>query len=324
MGVKIVEPVPLLTRCRAEATALARALYHKPGRAAFRKRLDGLPEPAREEIRLSFGWLEEPRRAEEARIGGGVKLTHLRERFGESREGFNVLYLVSSLLHLVPHVEELVAWAKRRGVAVVWNQNGVAYPAWCGANYPWFNEPMRRLIAQADHVVYQSAFCRACADRYLGEVSAPAEVQWNPVDTRHFSPSAQAPPTNVWQLLAMGTNHSFYRVRASLETLRELLRRGISARLTIAGEMRWPEGDRGVSRTRATARSRAPAATLHAGGSSRALSPRARAPSSEIQGSLPDGADRGDGLRRSGRRLAQRGNARTRRVRGGTACGRAG
>jgi glycosyltransferase involved in cell wall biosynthesis len=247
MGVKIVESVPLLTRCRGEATALARTLYHAPGRAAFRKRLEALPEPARGGIRLNFGWLEEPLRAEEARIGGGVKLAHLRERFGETREGFNVLYLVSSVLHLVPHVEELVAWAKRRGVAVVWNQNGVAYPAWCGANYPWFNEPMRRLIAQADHVVYQSAFCHACADRYLGEVSAPAEVLWNPVDTRHFAPTEGAPPTNVWQLLAMGTNHSFYRVRASLETLRELLRRGISARLTIAGEMRWPEGDREVA-----------------------------------------------------------------------------
>jgi glycosyltransferase involved in cell wall biosynthesis len=248
MGVKIVEPVPLLTRCRGEATALARTLYHAPGRATFRKRLEALPDPARDGgIHLNFGWLEEPRRAEEARIGGGVKLTHLRERFGERREGFNILYLVSSVLHLVPHVQELVAWAKGRGVAVVWNQNGVAYPAWCGANYPWFNEPMRRLIAQADHVVYQSAFCRACADRYLGEVSEPAEVLWNPVDTRHFSPPEEAPSTNVWQLLAMGTNHSFYRVRASLETLRALLHRGISARLTIAGEMRWPEGDREVA-----------------------------------------------------------------------------
>jgi glycosyltransferase involved in cell wall biosynthesis len=247
MGVKIVEPVPLPARFRSDAIAIARTLYHAPGRAAFRNRLEKLPAPVRGEIRLSFGWLEEPRRAEEARIGGGVKLTHLRERFGEAREGFNVLYLVSSVLHLVPHVEELVAWARRRGVAVVWNQNGVAYPAWCGANYPWFNEPMRRLVAQADHVVYQSAFCRACADRYLGEVSAPAEVLWNPVDTRHFSPADDAPPANVWQLLAMGTNHSFYRVRTSLEALRALLRRGISARLTIAGEMRWPEGDREVA-----------------------------------------------------------------------------
>jgi glycosyltransferase involved in cell wall biosynthesis len=247
MGVKIVDPVSLPTRFRGDAIAIARTLYHAPGRAAFRRRLDALPAPARDDVRLSFGWLEEPRRAEEARIGGGVKLTHLRERFGETREGFNVLYLVSSVLHLVPHVEELVKWAKRRGVAVVWNQNGVAYPAWCGANYPWFNEPMRRLIAQADHVVYQSAFCRACADRYLGAVSAPAEVLWNPVDIRHFSPAEVLPPTNVWQLLAMGTNHSFYRVRASLETLRALLRRGASARLTIAGEMRWPGGDREVA-----------------------------------------------------------------------------
>jgi glycosyltransferase involved in cell wall biosynthesis len=175
-----------------------------------------------------------------------VKLGHLRARFGEAREGFNVLYLVSSVLHLVPHVEELVDWAKRRGVRVVWNQNGVAYPAWCGADYPWFNEPMRRLITRADHVVYQSAFCQECADRYLGAVSVPAEVLWNPVDVRHFSPAEQPPSGNVWQLLAMGTNHAAYRVAASLETLAALVRRGFSVRLTIAGEFRWPGGDRDV------------------------------------------------------------------------------
>ena len=247
MGVKIVEPVPLPVRFRGDAIAIARTLYHAPGRAAFRRRLDELPAPARGDVRLNFGWLAEPQRAEEARIGGGVKLTHLRERFGEARAGFNVLYLVSSVLHLVPHVEELVAWAKRRGVTVVWNQNGVAYPAWCGSNYPWFNAPMRRLRAQADYIIYQSEFCRACADRYLGPCEVPGEVLWNPVDIQAFSPAENAPPSHVWQLLAMGTNHSFYRVKSSLETLAELMRRGISARLTIAGEMRWKDGDREVA-----------------------------------------------------------------------------
>jgi glycosyltransferase involved in cell wall biosynthesis len=154
---------------------------------------------------------------------------------------------VSSLLHLVPHAEELVAWAKRRGVAFVWNQNGVAYPAWCGGNYPWFNEPMRRLIAQADHVVYQSAFCRDCADRYLGPAAGPTEVLWNPVDLARFTPAAEMPPTNVWELLAMGTNHAFYRVKASLDALAALVRRGMSVRLTIAGEFRWDGGDAEVA-----------------------------------------------------------------------------
>jgi glycosyltransferase involved in cell wall biosynthesis len=247
MGVKIVEPVSAWERARHEAVAAARLAYHAPGRATFRRRLQALPPKAGEGIHPNFGWIEPPVRENEARIGGGVKLAHLRDRFGEAREGFNVLYLVSSVLHLVPHVEELVAWAKRRGIPVVWNQNGVAYPAWSGTQYPWFNEPMRRLIAQADHVVYQSAFCRDCADRYLGPVTAPAEVLWNPVDLAVFSPASSPPPPNVWELLAMGTNHSFYRVRASLDALAALVRRGVSVRLTIAGEFRWPDGDREVA-----------------------------------------------------------------------------
>ncbi|MDD5198726.1 MAG: glycosyltransferase family 4 protein [Terrimicrobiaceae bacterium] len=247
MGVRIVEPVPALDWAMREAIARAGELYHAPGRAAFRRQLEALPPPAKEGIRLNFGWIEPPPRAEETRIGGGVKLEHLRERFGEAAEGFNVLYLVSSVLHLVPHAGELAAWAKRRGIAIVWNQNGVAYPAWCGPGYPWFNEPMRRLIAQADHVVYQSAFCRDCADRYLGRVDAPSEVLWNPVNLARFTPGSQPPPANVWELLAMGTNHAFYRVRASLDALAALMHRGMSVRLTIAGEFRWEGGARQVA-----------------------------------------------------------------------------
>jgi glycosyltransferase involved in cell wall biosynthesis len=247
MGVKIVEPVPALVRLREEAEDLARRAYHSPGRAAFRRRLETLPAPQSGSIRLNFGWIDDPERETETRIGGGVKLMHLRERFGEAREGFNVIYLVSSLLHLIPHVGELVAWAKTRRISVVWNQNGVAYPAWCGSHYPWFNEPMRSLITQADQVVYQSEFCRDCADRYLGVVTAPAEVLWNPVDLAHFSPGPNLPPTNVWELLAMGTSHAFYRVQASLDALATLMKRGMSARLTIAGELRWEGADREVA-----------------------------------------------------------------------------
>jgi glycosyltransferase involved in cell wall biosynthesis len=150
------------------------------------------------------------------------------------------------VLHLVPHAEELVAWAKRNAVLFVWNQNGVAYPAWRGSDYPWFNEPMRRLIAQADHVIYQSEFCRDCADRYLGSVDTPSEVLWNPVDVKQFSPALTSPPMNVWELLAMGTNHAVYRVQASLDALAELIRRGFSVRLTIAGEFRWENGNREI------------------------------------------------------------------------------
>ncbi|MGC1481312.1 MAG: glycosyltransferase family 4 protein [Chthoniobacterales bacterium] len=239
---RIVEPVSVAARIRYDLREVARSVAYAPRAAAFRGRLGRLAAPGEG---VNYGWIEEPTRVGETRIGGGVKLGHLRERFGETREGFSVVYLVSSLLHLIPNAEELVDWAKRAGVAVVWNQNGVAYPAWAGEFYPWFNEPMRRLIGRADFVVYQSAFCRESADRYLGEVDGPSEVLWNPVNLDRFCPGAEVsvgeqygltPPV---RLLAMGTCHSFDRVRASVDCLAELSRRGVDAELTVAGELRW-------------------------------------------------------------------------------------
>ncbi len=164
MGVRIVEPVPVVAGVRYRAREIVRSMVHAPGAAAYRRSLIGLDQ---RDAAINFGWIDEPPRPAEALIGGGVKLTHLRERFGEGRRGFSAIYLVSSLLHLMPHVEALVEWAKESGVPVVWNQNGVAYPAWCGDFYPWFNDPMRRCIELADRVVYQSEFCR----RRLGSVS---------------------------------------------------------------------------------------------------------------------------------------------------------
>jgi glycosyltransferase involved in cell wall biosynthesis len=239
--VRIVEPVPAGARVRHGLREAARSVFRAPSRAAFLRNLERCAPAERREVRLNFGWLAEPK-ARDVGIGGAVKLAHLRDRFGEARERFNVLYLVSSILHLIPFPDELVRWAKRRGVKVVWNQNGVAYPAWCGEDYPWFNAPMARLIREADHVIYQSAFCKQSADRYLGAVNAPAEVLWNPVDARQFLPGGPLDAA-CWELLAMGTNHAFYRVKASIDCLGALIEGGVNARLTIAGEMRWPGGD---------------------------------------------------------------------------------
>jgi len=243
-AVKIVETISVLAHLRFAMIERLRHMYHMRGRVAFRARLAGLTAVAgAEEIRPNFGWLTDPARPAEARIGGAVKLDHLRDAFGESRDEFSVLYLISSILHLIPFPDELILWAKKNRIPVVWNQNGVAYPAWCGSFYPWFNAPMRNLIHRADYVVYQSAFCRDSADRYLGAVGAPSKILWNPVDLYRFSPSeneSSSSEQRPWRLLAMGTNHAFYRVRSALDCLAALRAKGRDAHLMIAGELRWP------------------------------------------------------------------------------------
>jgi glycosyltransferase involved in cell wall biosynthesis len=170
--------------------------------------------------------------------GGRVKLTHLADRWPES-ELFNVLYLVSSAPP--PFAGELVRWAKNRGAKFVWNQNGVGFPAWAGVRAWEKNLPMRRLLRMADHVVYQSEFCRESADRWLEPASCPSSVLINPVDTAIFKP--EPAPVESWRLLAAGTHYQPFRVIGALETLRVLLDAGHRATLTVAGELRWQNAE---------------------------------------------------------------------------------
>jgi glycosyltransferase involved in cell wall biosynthesis len=215
-----------------------------PERRAARRRAAAVTVSSAREPRPNYGRVEESGAA--LPIGGEVKLGHLRARFGDHTDGFNLLYLVSSALP--PQVMELVRVAKARGAKLVWNQNGIAYPGFYGDFYPWFNRTMAALLPWADHVVYQSRFCRESADRYLGQASCSREILFNPVDLEKFRPRETALPDSTWELLCAGTSHSFYRVKAPLEALRILRDRGRPVRLTIAGEFRWRGGSGEVAR----------------------------------------------------------------------------
>ncbi|MGH8048469.1 MAG: hypothetical protein ACREKL_14605, partial [Chthoniobacterales bacterium] len=65
-----MEPVPALERLRNEALFAARRAYHSPGRRRYLSRLQSLPSPARDGVRVNFGWIGNVDREEEARIGG--------------------------------------------------------------------------------------------------------------------------------------------------------------------------------------------------------------------------------------------------------------
>jgi glycosyltransferase involved in cell wall biosynthesis len=174
--------------------------------------------------------------------GGRVKLKHLAQEYPEKKLLTNIVYLVSSA---VPkHAEVLVRYLKGRGVKFVWNQNGVAYPAWDGDNYKVTNLKLASLLHMADYVVYQSEFCRLSANRYLGEAKVPSKVLYNPVDTERFSPSNNPPPLDIWCLLITGTHLQSDRVLLVLKTLAGLKNRGQNAKLIIAGRLAWPDGDR--------------------------------------------------------------------------------
>lgn len=216
-----------------------RAAVDWPGAQLFALRLRAAGwEPARSGPVLSYG-AALPRESGAVVHGGRVKLTHLDRAFPESATTANVLYLVSSAIP--PHARELVRFAKKRGVKFVWNQNGVGFPGWAGAEAETFNAPMRALRRLADFVVYQSEFCRVSSEEFLGPSSAPYAVLLNPVDLAAFHPHPVAGET--WQLLAAGTHMEAERVTRAIATLAELRRRGRRAELTVAGEFRWPGAD---------------------------------------------------------------------------------
>ena len=175
--------------------------------------------------------------------GGRVKLRHLARVWPE-QEHFNLLYLVSSAPP--KFALELVAWAKARGVKFVWNQNGVAYPAWYGTRSEELNGPMRALRQQADYIFNQSEFCRQCADRFLGPVHVPDEIAYNCVDIDHFSPAAP-PSGSACRLLAAGSHYEPARVFLVLETVAELLRRNFPVELQLAGRLAWSDAESAVT-----------------------------------------------------------------------------
>ncbi len=165
--------------------------------------------------------------------GGVVKVQRLAEVFPNRPRDFDLVYLVSSAPPA--RAARVVRSARRAGARVVWNQNGVAYPGWAGRRTGQINRPMARALHAADHVLFQSEFCKLSSDRFLGERRGPWEVLHNPVDTAQFIPGA--PPRELTLLLG-GTQYQRYRLETALETLALLP----GARLIVTGALNWGRG----------------------------------------------------------------------------------
>jgi len=165
----------------------------------------------------------------EAVAGGSGKFQRLAQRFPNSPDGFSLLYLGSTWLprDLAP----LLRLARRRRIPVAVNQSGVAYPGWAGAATEQANRPFGRALRAADHVLYQSEFCKRSADAFLGGPPGSWEVLYNAVDVDHFRPGA---PTQEGPVLLLGGDQTpGYRLEVALHTLARLP----DARLIVTGRL---------------------------------------------------------------------------------------
>ena len=187
-------------------------------------------------LRVFYGHDRIPAPEEPAR-GGTAKFQRLVTRFPNRPADFTLLYLGSSWL---PRDLRPLLWiARRRGAPVVVNQNGVGYPAWAGADTDDVNRPLRRALLAAEHVLYQSEFCKRSADLFLGEPPGEWEVLPNAVDVEHFSPAAEPPPDGPVLLLG-GDQLQPYRLELALRTFALSRPRHPGARLLVSGHHAVP------------------------------------------------------------------------------------
>lgn len=179
--------------------------------------------------------------------GGAVKLTYLAENFPHRFPAAGLLYAVSSVAH--PLQREILEAAKSRGLKIIVNQNGVAFPAWAGDNYEDANRSLKQLISFADFIVYQSRFCRDSAGRYISPPDVSSKIIYNPVDTRLFSPDAGSAKPQAVTLLLGGNQYEKYRLELALQTLQTLHQDIPNAKLIVTGNL-WLPPDEAESWTK--------------------------------------------------------------------------
>jgi glycosyltransferase involved in cell wall biosynthesis len=188
---------------------------------------------AAQETKLNLAGVLPPPDSQKIIHGGKVKLIALRERFGDTWKGFNTAYFVSSGLPFAPAM--WLRLYKLFGIKTLWNQNGLAYPAWAKERTDAVNG-LLKAIHLADYVVYQTEFTKRCTEKFLGFYTGPYTVLINPVDTKKFRP--REAPLHAEPFIIIMSGHHFEspeRLQVSLDAVREVRKRGIDAKLLVVG-----------------------------------------------------------------------------------------
>lgn len=181
--------------------------------------------------------VEIPSKSEYA-SGGIIKLQDLAVIYPNTPESANILYLVSSALPYHPDI--IVNYAKKAGVKIVLNQNGVAYPAWYGEGWDKANQGNKYVIQNADYVFYQSNFCKRAADEFVSKISCPHEILYNPVDTDVFAPNGAKDVSGMITILLAGSHIEYYRVESAVNAFKSIINKSCGKfKFKIAGKYKW-------------------------------------------------------------------------------------
>ena len=177
------------------------------------------------------------------RGGTLVKIQRLQKYFPQKMRRFNTIYLMSN----APYLNHFaLREMKARGISLVLNQNGVFYSSWFRGDWRAQNARMAKAYHIADHVFWQSEFCRKSADRFLGARSQPGEILYNAIDLCHFTPKSSLKlvhPNGPFIFLLTGkfTKHLYYRIENAIAGLGMARKNGLEVALNIAGWVEKPE-----------------------------------------------------------------------------------
>ncbi len=214
-------------RCRRNAAVAIRQA----------KRLRRLPAAGHRPLRVAYvhpGFPAAPSQAPSGG-GGGVKYLWLEERFPHGFPECDAVYAVSSARH--ERAAAVFAEARRRGIPIVWNQDGAYFPhSYGAADAERGNRAMGELLHAADYVLYQSEFARSSSHRFLGARNGPGEILYNAVDTAFYRPMEERRGSGT-VLLAAGSHDDAYRLPLVMDTFQLARRRVSDLRLLIAGRI---------------------------------------------------------------------------------------
>jgi glycosyltransferase involved in cell wall biosynthesis len=217
-----------------DLSAARAARYGRAG-ARWARLLVRRPQP-RTGVRVFYGHDSVPAPGERA-AGGTVKMQKLNARFPNSPTDFSILYLGTTWLPR--DLRPMLAFARRRRVPVVANQDGVGYPGWAGDRTEEVNRPLRRVLRASTHVIYQSAFSKLSSDLFLGEPPGSWEILPNAVDVGLFAPATTRPSSGPVLILG-GDQTQQYRLEVALRTMAVVVERHPDAQLLVTGRVVGP------------------------------------------------------------------------------------
>ena len=163
-----------------------------------------------------------------------VKVKLLQQRFPQHFPDYSLIYMLSNAIYLPQPVVDRLRGA---GLPLVLNQNGLFYKAWFPDGWERENARMAGIHAAADHVFYQSVFCRDCVERFLGPRNASSEILYNAVDIGHFTPRAEQPGNRPFRFLVTGriSPSTAHRLTSSIAGLAAARKGGLDVAMTVAG-----------------------------------------------------------------------------------------